>query len=213
MVPDLAAAILIATGIAATPPDAEVGRAVEKMQAFYEHTKDFEAHFEQTYTYKTFGRKQQSSGRVRFAKPALMRWDYEKPSTKVFVVAKDKAYVLDPEAKTLHVSGISTERLSTSITFLWGQGRLADEFEIRRGSRPDLSGGVQIELTPKKPDPRFQKVFFLLDPKSYAVRTTIVIDPDGSENRMDFSETRVNPGLKAEDFELHPSADVQIIKM
>ncbi len=198
---------------AAAPADPEVARAVDKMQAFYERTRDFAAHFDQTYTYKTFGRKQQSSGHVIFAKPALMRWDYQTPNKKVFVVAKEKAYVLDPEAKTLHVSGLSTDRLSTSISFLWGKGHLADEFEIHRATRPDLSGGIQLELTLKKPDPRFQKIFFLLDAKTYAVKTTIVVDPDGNENRMEFSDIKVNPGIGKDAFELHPPEGTQTFKL
>jgi outer membrane lipoprotein carrier protein len=203
---------LAAQALAATP-DPEISKVVERMQSFYERTKDFEAHFDQTYFYKTFNRKQQSHGVVKFAKPGLMRWDYETPNKKVFVVAKDKAYAFDPEAKTMHVSPLSTEKLSTSITFLWGQGHLADEFEIQKSSRPDLSGGTQLELTPKKPDPRFQKIYFLIDPKTNAVRSTLVVDPDGSENRMDFSDVKVNPGLKASAFDLKAPADTQVIKL
>ena len=202
----------LAAQMLSAAPDPEIARIVGKMQAFYERTQDFEAHFDQTYLYKTFNRKQQSEGVVKFAKPGLMRWDYQAPNQKVFVVAKDKAYVFDPEARTMYVSPLSNERLSTSITFLWGRGHLADEFEIQKSSRPDLAGGIQLELTPKKADPRFQKIYFLLDAKTCSVRSTLVIDPDGSENRMDFSAVKVNPGLKSSDLDLKPPADTQIIK-
>ncbi len=193
-------------------PDPEVARVVARMQAFYENTRDFQAKFDQTYTYKAFNRTQKSQGRVKFAKPAIMRWDYEKPSPKVFVVAKDKVFMYDPSAQVLHKSGFSTDRLSTSVTFLWGRGRLADEFDIRRATRTDLAEGVALELVPKKPDPRYQKIFFLIDSKTYAVKATLVVDADGSENRMEFSDVKINPGLKDDDLLLRPPKGTQIFE-
>lgn len=209
----LVARAAASSGEAARLPDPAVARVVEKMQAFYEGTSDFEARFEQTYLYKAFGRTQRSSGRVRFAKPALMRWDYERPAAKVFVIAKAKVYVWDPEAKTLHVSGFATDRLSTSITFLWGRGRLSEEFDIRRAVRSDLGDGIALELTPRKPDPRFTRVYFVVDAKTHAVRATLVVDPDGSENRMDFADVKVNPGIPRDDFALNPPEGTQVIKL
>lgn len=197
-----------------TAMDPEVKRAVDAMQKFYEETKDYSSDFQQTYTYKTFNRKQKSSGTMRFMKQgAAMRWDYVKPDPKVFVIAFDKVFMHDLEAKQITVAPINTEKLSASVTFLWGQGRLEREFDIKRAERKDLTGGIALELTPKTPDPRFQKVFFLLDPKTYAVKETIVVDPDGSENRMAFSNVKINTGFKPEVFKLSPPPGTQIIDM
>jgi outer membrane lipoprotein carrier protein len=199
---------------AAAPLDPEVKHAVDQMQRFYEETRDFEARFEQRYTYKSFGRTTKASGRVRFLKAGRsMRWDYDKPNEKVFVINGNKVYAYDKEAKQLTISGIDTERLSASITFLWGQGKLEREFDIKKASRQDLQGGLALELTPKSPDPRFQKVFFLLDPKSYAVRETIVVDPDGSENRVSFLEVKTNSGFGKEAFGIEPPPDTQILRL
>ncbi|MFN7133742.1 MAG: LolA family protein [Myxococcales bacterium] len=198
----------------ATPMEPEVKRAVDQMQKFYEETKDFESTFEQTYTYKTFNRKQKSSGTVRFMKQgAAMRWDYEKPSPKVFVVAFNKVFMHDPEAKQVTIAPINTEKLSASVTFLWGQGRLEREFDIKRAERKDLTGGIALELTPKVPDPRFQRVFFLIDAQTFAVKETIVVDPDGSENRMAFGSVKINTGFKPDVFKLSPPPDTQVIDM
>src|SRR4051812_17762595 len=71
---------------AAAPRD-DVRALVERVQAFYEKTSDFTARFDQLYTYASFGRKQRSSGQVAFKKPGMMRWDYETPAPKTFVLA------------------------------------------------------------------------------------------------------------------------------
>jgi outer membrane lipoprotein carrier protein len=191
-----------------------VRAAVEQMQKFYENTKDFQANFKQTYTYKTFARKTVASGTMKFMKAgASMRWDYQKPEQKVFVVAANKVYAYVKEAKQLTISPIDTDRLSTSVTFLWGQGKLDREFDIKRAERKDLTGGFALELTPKNPDPRFQKIFFVLDPKSYEVKESLVVDPDGSENRIAFSDAKTNQGFGKEAFAIEPPPDTQIIRM
>jgi outer membrane lipoprotein carrier protein len=199
---------------ASEPMAPDVKSAVDQMQKFYEETRDFEAVFHQTYTYKSFGRATKASGKVRFLKAnASMRWDYLKPDEKVFVIAGKKVYQYDKEAKSVTIASIDTERLSASITFLWGQGKLEREFHIKKATRKDMTGGIALELTPKTPDPRFQKVFFLLDPKTYAVRESIVVDPDGSENRVAFSQVKTNSGFGAEAFEISYPPETQIILM
>ncbi len=196
------------------PIDPEIAKAVEAMQRFYEGLKDFQADFKQTYTYKTFGRKTEATGKMKFMKQGgSMRWDYAKPDVKVFVVSNEKVYAYDQAAKLLTVSRIAADRLSASITFLWGQGRLDREFRITRATRKDLKDGIALELTPKVADPRFQKVFFLLDPKTFSVKASVVVDPDGSENHMTFTNPKQDSGFGIEAFKIEPPADTQIKRM
>lgn len=188
----------------------EVKALVDRVQAFYEKTTDFTADFKQEYTYKAFKRTQTSSGKVTYAKPAQMRWDYTVPSARTFVLSKDQVTLLDPEALTLTTSSISTSQLSASVTFLWGQGKLADEFSIAAKACPTCSGSV-LELTPLKPDPRFQKVLLEVDPKTAQVLKSTVIDPDGSENAITFSAMKPNSGVTADAFKLKPPPGTQVV--
>lgn len=183
---------------------------VKRMQAFYEKTQDFSAKFTQVYSYKTFRRKQTSSGTVIFKKPGLMRWEYLKPTPRTFVLAGDKVYMHDPDAKMLTRAAIDTSQLSASVTFLFGKGNLADEFEIAKKDCKTCKGTL-LELTPKKPDPRFQKVLLEVDPKTAQVLVSTVIDPDGSENRIVFDELKANVGISADAFKLTPPAGTQVV--
>ncbi len=189
---------------------ADVKDLVDRMQAFYEKTTDFTADFKQDYTYKAFKRTQSSSGKVTYAKPAQMRWDYEKPSARTFVLAKDKVVALDPEAMTMTTMAMNTSQLSASVTFLWGQGKLADEFSIVKKDCAACKG-TQLELTPLKPDPRFQKVLLEVEPKSATVMKSTVIDPDGSENAISFGTMKQNTGVDASRFKLVAPAGTQVI--
>jgi outer membrane lipoprotein carrier protein len=194
------------------PPAAmpsEVKALVDRVQAFYEGTADFTARFQQDYTYKAFKRTQTSTGSVTFMKPGLMRWEYEKPSAKSFVLAGDKVYSLDREAKLLTKAKIDTNQLSASVTFLFGKGKLADEFTI---SKKDCAAcaGTQLQLDPKLADARFQRIFLEIDPKSAQVLKSTVVDPDGSENAIRFIDLKTNTGVKKELFTLEPPPGTQV---
>lgn len=187
----------------------EVKALVDRMQAFYEKTTDFTADFTQAYTYKAFKRTQTSSGKVTYRKPALMRWEYEKPSPKTFVLAGERVYAYDPEAKMLTRAAISTNQLSASVTFLWGQGKLADEFSIAQ--KPcDKCAGTVLELTPLKPDPRFKRVILEVDSKTAQVIKSTVVDPDGSENAITFLKLATNVGIDEKAFKLTPPPGTQV---
>ncbi len=189
---------------------AEVKALVERMQAFYDKAQDFTATFQQDYTYKAFKRTQTSTGTVTFKKPAMMRWEYETPAKKTFVLAGDKVYALDPEAMTLTKAAIGSNQLSASVTFLWGQGKLADEFSIAQKACEKCKGTL-LEMTPLKPDPRFQKVLLEVDPSSAQVLKSTVIDPDGSENAIAFKALKPNVGIDEKAFKLQPPPGTQVV--
>ncbi len=188
----------------------EVKTLVERMQAFYEKTDDFKASFKQDYKYKMFrGRQQTSTGTVIYKKPALMRWEYEKPSPRTFVLAGNKIYAYDPGAESLTVASLDTSKLSASVTFLFGQGRLADEFHIKKGTCADCKGTLLV-LDPAQPDPRFQQVRLEVDPGTAQVLKSTVVDPDGSENSIAFVDLKANVGVAKEDFKLEPPEGTRI---
>lgn len=195
------------------PMTAEVKDLVDRMQAFYEKTQDFTADFEQVYTYKTFKRVSRSTGKVTYKKPALMRWEYEtqdnKPAPRTFVLAGDRVYAYDPGAKLLTRAAIATNQLSASVTFLWGQGKLADEFSIVTAPC-DKCVGTLLEMTPLVPDPRFKRVKLEVDPKTAQVIRSIVVDPDGSENAITFLKMVTNTGVDEKTFKLSPPPGTQV---
>jgi outer membrane lipoprotein carrier protein len=188
----------------------EVKSLVDRMQAFYEKTQDFSADFKQDYTYKAFKRTTTSTGKMVFKKPAATRWDYDKPAGKAFVLKDDKVYALDPDALTLTVSQLSTDKLSAAVTFLWGKGKLENEFNISKLDCKDCKG-TQLELVPKVPDPRFQKVKLEVDPEKATVLRSTVIDPDGSENAITFSNTKTNTSVEDKAFVVKPPPGTKVV--
>lgn len=181
----------------------EVKSLVDRMQAFYENTTDFTADFEQNYKYKAFKRTSTSTGTIIYKKPGLMRWNYLKPGERTFVLAGNKIYAHDPEAMMLTVGSIDTSKLSASVTFLFGQGRLENEFDIEKTACKSCKGTL-LTLTPKTPDPRFRRIMLEVDPKTAQVLKSTVVDPDGSENAITFKNLKTNTGVDAAAFKLNP---------
>lgn len=195
-------------GVAAKPLAPDVKALVDRVQAFYEKTQDFTAGFKQEYLYKQFKRTVVSTGTVTFKKPGLMRWEYVKPSAKTFVLAGPRVIAYDPEAKLLTRAAINTSQLSASVTFLFGVGKLENEFSIVKVACPKCAG-TRLELTPLTLDPRFKKIFLEVDEKTAQVLKSTVIDPDGSENAISFLDLKTNVGVKDDAFKVTPAPGTQ----
>lgn len=204
-----AGVVSVDAGVVKPPMAPEVKALVDRVQAFYEKTQDFTADFKQEYTYKAFKRTQVSSGKVTFRKPALMRWEYEKPSPKTFVLAGDRVFAHDPEAKLVTRAALSTNQLSASVTFLFGVGKLENEFAIAKKACAKCTG-TQLELTPLVADPRFKKILLEVDETTAQVLKSTVIDPDGSENAISFIGLKTNVGINEAHFKLTPPPGTQV---
>lgn len=176
-------------------PELSAATLADKVQAFYEHTTDFSATFTQHYQYKAMARTQKSAGTVQVKKPGLMRWDYVEPHEKLFLLDGKSLWIWDPSDKMVMVNReFSSDQLSAAVTFLWGQGKLSDEFDITRVDKPKY-GSTVLELVPRKPQGGFTRLFFTVDPATGAVVTSVVIDSQGNENRIEFSDVKTNTGL------------------
>ncbi len=183
----------------------EAERLTAKVQAFYEKTTDFSASFEQRYTYQVLGRSTKSAGTVAFKKGGLMRWDYVTPRKKAFIVDGDTLWVYTPEDHTvIKRPDFKPGSLSSSITFLWGEGDLAKEFEIT------LVAESTLRLVPKTAQSGFARLRFVVDPKTGQVLESTVIDAQGNTNHLVFSEAKLNTGIDAKRFEFKPPKGVSI---
>ena len=59
---------------------------LNKVEQRYNSTRTLDAVFEQSFRNKAFRKTQRSSGSVRFAKPGLMEWRYDHPTSRRFVL-------------------------------------------------------------------------------------------------------------------------------
>lgn len=194
---------------------AELERLVRGLQKTYEGTRDFQASFTQKFTYTLLRRTQESKGTVQFKKPGRMRWDYLKPNPKSFIVDGKSLWIYQPENRAALVNPcFQQDGLSASVAFLWGDGRVDEQFDVSRfAGRFGDAQDEHLELVPKTPNSVFTKLILVLDPKSFRVKQSVVIDAQGNVNQFIFENAKFNQGAAADAFAFAPPKDTVITEM
>jgi outer membrane lipoprotein carrier protein len=207
-------AVLWALALAApASPSPGNDEAVRHVQSFYEKAHDLSARFTQTYENRAFHQTLTSEGRVLWKKPGMIRFDYEKPEPKFFVVKHDRIVSYSPAAEQAVTGAFHADKLSASLAFLFGKGELAAEFNVQKSDRTDLGPGIALLLVPKKADPRFDRLYLVVDPQTYEVRQSVVVDGSGNENRFAFIDIKTNTGVPDTAFDYKLPEGTQVMKM
>jgi outer membrane lipoprotein carrier protein len=220
-------ALFLAAGPAATAPakpadaakpavssnDAgELRSALEKMQKRYDQAKDFRAKFTQTYSRAVVGRATVSTGTLSFKKPGRMRWDYEKPEPRMFLSNGQVLWLYEPTEKQAFKQDLKSSQLPAALAFLMGKGKLVDEFDVTfakdEHGRP---GDIHLALSPKQPQSSYKSILFIVDPKEYLVRESILVDSQGNTNHFVFDDLEVNGKVADALFKWTPPAGVRVV--
>ena len=197
-----------------TGPQPSAAQVVERMQLFYNTTTDYEADFLQTYFNKLFNSYQRSRGKVYFKKPGRMRWEYAAPERKLFVSDGRTMWAYEPEANQAFQQSLRDSQLPTALSFLTGQGNLANEFDFRLipAQTYGFRQGHVVELRPKVANPQYARLVLFVDGQSFQVTRSLVIDQAGNRNKMEFSNARQNTGVADSRFSFTPPQGVRIIR-
>ena len=209
----LAIALLIAAP--AKSPEARGRSVIHRVQKFYRHAKNFSAEFDQRYTYVSFGRTDESKGRVQVKRPRLLHWESEKPEKTVIILDGKDYWQYSPEDKqVVHKVGFVQDQLSSAFTFLWGKGDLLKDFGARAVESPEgLPKGDAVELLPKNPQPQVARLLFVVG-KRGEVLASVVTNAQGDTNQLVFHDVKLNGSLPDSTFTFTPppGASVQDLK-
>lgn len=192
------------------------------VQSFYNQTRGVQADFYQTYYHKLYDRYDRSRGRVTFAKPGKMRWDYARPNGKVITSDGEKLIVYEPgdtgQRGQCFEREMNEHQLPGAFSFLTGTGRLEEDFRFRLldARRHGYAEGYVLELRPRAPNPNYDRILFYVlkqdDRPTGVVRRVLIIDPAGNRNRFDFSEMQWNPRVSDGTFRFRPPGGVRCIR-
>lgn len=211
-----AAPLLIAL-LAATPSGGanklDVGAVVEKVQHRYDSAADFRARFTQTLTSAAMGRKTNSAGSVMFKKPGRMRWDYEKPERATYVSDGNTLWLYEPDDQQAFKQSLGASQLPAALAFLTGKGKLANEFDITLVDKSPYAapGDYTLSLSPKAAEPQVKTLLFIVDPKTFDVRESVITDSQGNVNDLTFADIKTNTKIPDGDFKWSPPSGVRVI--
>ncbi len=192
-----------------TSDKSELDALVGRVQKFYEDTKDFEAEFIQTYTRTALSRTSESRGTVKIKKPGMMRWDYSTPVAKHFIADGKQLVVYEPEDEVVTIQkSFKSSDLSSSLSFLLGEGKLMDSF-VPRLLEEKSPEHRRIELTPKK-DATYLRLVLLVERDSGRVLESTLFETAGNTNHFKFKNTKTNVGLDSKQFTFTPPAGAEV---
>jgi outer membrane lipoprotein carrier protein len=195
---------------------------LERMQKRYDQAKSLRARFSQNYTRAVMGRATLSTGTLTFKKPGRMRWDYEKPEPRMFLSNGQVLWLYEPEEKQAFKQDLKSSQLPAALAFLMGKGKLTDEFEVSfaqdqqdaadaKAKRPGRPGDFRLQLSPKQPQSTYKSILFVVDPKEFLVRESVLVDAQGNANHFIFDGVEVNTKVADSLFKWHPPAGVRVV--
>lgn len=179
-----------------------VEEIVENVQNAYESTADFSADFTQEYTNAALGDTSTSEGIVYFLRPGMMRWDYESPEFRLFLIDGENLWIWEPDEGQYYTESLDETDLPTALRFLVGEGNFAEDFDVTIDEQTEDS--ITLELVPIGSEGQYSMLHFTVDPATWQVVETIIFDAIGNSNRFVFSDRQENTGLDASQFTFTP---------
>ena len=175
----------------------DLKNVITKIQKTYDETKNFTAKFKQKYTQKVLKRSEESEGILYFQKPGQLRWDYNKPTKKSFIVNNSTLWLYQPADKVVYVNKcFKQDALTASIAFLWGQGKISEQFDTAwLDEKQSNKSDYYISLIPKQKNSIFKKIILTVDKNKFFVKESIVMDLTGNLNQFIFSELKFNQNI------------------
>jgi outer membrane lipoprotein carrier protein len=193
-----------ATATAQTPTAAAMAR---KVDAHYNHLESLSAHF--TERYRGMGIDRTETGTLTLRKPGRMRWAYDAPSGKIFVLDGKFAISYTPgDSQALRTPAKELDDLRSPLRFLLGHTEISKELE---GLTLTLvNGGYTLSGMPKGMQQTVQSIGITVDAEGQ-IRAMRIVQTDGSETSFTFSDIHENVPAPDSDFSFTPPPGVTII--
>ena len=191
----------------AAPATLTLDQTVDGLQKKYETVTDFKADFKQVVQQKHIPRPLKKRGTVYFKKPGMMRWDYKQPDKVLYVSDGETLWSYQPADKLVYKLRVKDSELYSALKFLFGQGNLRAEFVL--SSLEPRDGNLGIRLDPKGPQTHYKHLELYVDPTTFEIRETVLVDPLDNVSRISFEAPVYDP-LKEAGFKFTPPSGVRV---
>ena len=183
-----------------------------RVDARYNHLTTLKANFEESYDGAGITRNE--SGELWLQKPGKMRWQYEQPTQKLFIVdGKNAHFYVPSERQARKMPAKKLDDFRSPIRYLLGKTKLQSEFNNLAISTelPKQTGDVVLQGIPKGMEDRVERVLLEITPANQIARIRIE-EIDGSVTEFLFQDIQENVPVKAELFRFSPPPGVEIIE-
>ena len=192
------------TLVAQTPSATSLAKTVD---AHYNRLTSLQARYTERYT--GMGQDRTETGTLTLKKPGHMRWAYDTPHGKLFLLDGQSAIFYTPgDAQAQRIPAKKLDDLRSPLRFLLGHTELAKELD-NITVKPE-SNGYQITGIPKGLAQRV-KLLTLQVSATGAIQNMRLEEVDGAATEFTFSTMQENIPIKDSDFTFTPPPGVTII--
>jgi outer membrane lipoprotein carrier protein len=202
-----AALVLLLTTAAYTQSATALAKTVDN---HYNHLISLQARY--TERYQGMGMDRSESGTLTLKKPGRMRWAYDSPVGKIFVLNAHDAISYTPgDAQATRISAQQLDDLRSPLRFLLGHTELTKELDhlslLPANNQPalyDLSG------VPKGMGQKLRSLTLTVD-ASGVIHAMRMEEVDGAVTTFTFTDLRENLPTSDADFTFTPPPGVAIV--
>ena len=200
--------VCCATHLFARGPVAKDSAAlIRTVDDHYNHLTSLRAHY--TEHYAGMGMDRTESGTLLLKKPGRMRWSYDQPVGKVFVLDGKYAWFYTPgDPQTQRVPAKELDDLRSPLRFLLGHTQLRKELD-NLAVTPEGTG-FRITGVPKGMSQRI-KLLTLGVTATGTIERMRLEEVDGAVTEFTFTGIEENIPVKNSDFVFHPPAGVVVV--
>lgn len=204
-------ALVLVPGVAhVRAEDDALKQALKRLQERYETTRTLAADFRQVVESPTLAGTLESKGKLAFAKPDRMRWDYDPPDQQTIVSDGETLWIYQPDEKqAIRAPMKEAFQSTTPVTFLAGLGRLERDFEavLER----DEEERWLLRLTPRA-EANIGTLRLAVRKRDASLEEARITDPLGTTTRILLSAERRNVDLAPALFRFDPPPGVDVVR-
>ena len=200
----LIAALLALPAAAQTPSAATLAK---KVDAHYNHLQSLETRY--TERYRGMGMDRTETGTLLLRKPGRMRWSYDSPAGKVFVLDGKWAVSYTPgDAQADRIPAKKLDDLRSPLRFLLGHTELAKELDGLTVA--PVNGGFNLSGIPKGMEARVRSLTLTVD-ASGVIHAMRIEETDGAITEFTFNAMHENAATTDSDFTFTPPPGVTVV--
>ncbi len=194
------------TALAASPAPSATELA-HRVDAHYNHLRSLTARF--TERYRGMGIDRSETGTLTLSKPGRMRWAYDAPSGKIFVLNGKFAISYTPgDAQAERTPARDLDDLRSPLRFLLGHTEIAKD--LRGLTLTLVQGGYTLSGVPRGMEKTVQSIDITVDAQGQ-IDSLRIVDADGAETTFTFTEIHENVPTPESDFTFTPPPGVTVI--
>jgi outer membrane lipoprotein carrier protein len=178
------------------------------VDAHYNHLQSLQARYAERY--QGLGMDRSETGTLTLRKPGRMRWAYDSPAGKLFVLDGHSAISYTPgDAQATRIPAKQLDDLHSPLRFLLGHTELGKELDGLTLA-PAAGGLYTLSGTPKAMQQRLKSLALTVDAAGQ-IHAMRLEETDGSATTFAFTELRENIPTTDAEFTFTPPPGVTIV--